>query len=109
MIDRLRDRHGYREGRAAAEVGIQPDAVGENARKTLHDGETQAEAAGDSSALLQAMKLLEDLAALDDGNADAGVVDADLHPMPAPPATDQHAAARGVVDGVGNQVLQQPA
>ena len=57
----------------------------ENAREALDDRQPEAEAARDPRALLEPVKLLEDLAALDDGNADAGVIDADLQRLPAAP------------------------
>ena len=54
------------------------------------------------------MKFLEDFAALDHGNADAGIKNPNLQGLAVAPATDQHAPARGVFDGVGDQILQQP-
>ncbi len=89
-------------------IGIERDAVVEHARQPLDDRQPEPEAARDPRALLEAMELLEDLAALERGNADAGVVDADLQRLAAAAAADQHAAARGVFDGVGDEVLQQP-
>src|SRR5207244_11532910 len=68
----------------------------------------EPEAAGNPRALLEAMELLEDLGALDDRNADAGIVDADLQGLAVAPAADQHTAVRGVFDGIGDEVLQQP-
>ena len=59
-------------------IGVERDAVVEHARKPLDDRQAEPEAARDPRALFEAMELLEDLAALDHGNADAGVVDADL-------------------------------
>ena len=81
----------------------------EHARQPLDDRETQAKAARDPRALFEAVEFLEDLAALERGDADTGVVDPDLQPLAAAAAADQHAAARGVFDGVGNKILQQPA
>ena len=54
------------------------DAMVEHARQPLDDRQPQAQAARDPRALFEAMEFLEDLAALEHGNADAGVVDADL-------------------------------
>ena len=59
-------------------IGVERDAVVEHAREPLDDRQPQSEAARDPRALFQPVKLLEDLAALEHGNADAGVVDADL-------------------------------
>ncbi len=80
----------------------------ENAREALDDRQAESKAARDPRALLQPVKFLEDFAALENGNADAGVVDADLQALAVAPAADQHAPARGIFDGVGDQVLQQP-
>ena len=54
------------------------------------------------------MELLEYLAALQGRNTDAGVVDLDLQRRAVAPAADQHAAVRGIFDGVRDEVLQQP-
>src|SRR5207247_6153518 len=80
----------------------------EDARKALDDRQSQSKAARNPRALLQPVELLEDLAALENGNADAGVINADLQRLVVAPATDQHASARSIFDGVGDQVLQQP-
>ena len=80
----------------------------EDARKALDDRQSQSKAARNPRALLQPVELLEDLAALENGNADAGVINADLQRPAVAPATDQHASARSIFDGVGDQVLQQP-
>jgi hypothetical protein len=109
VVDGGGRRHRHRKHRAAAGVGIDGDAMVEHARQALDDREPKAQAARDPRALFQAVKFLEDLAALEHGNPDAGVVDADLQRRAAPPATDQHAPLRGVFDGVGDEVLQQPA
>src|SRR6185312_6866623 len=101
------DRRGYRKNRAAAGIGIERDAVVEDARQALDDGKAKPQAARDPRALLQTVKFLENLAPLERGNADAGVVDANLEQTSAPAATDQHASMRGVFDGVGDEVLQQ--
>jgi len=37
VIDRFRDRHRHREKRAAADIGVERDAVVEDARKALDD------------------------------------------------------------------------
>jgi hypothetical protein len=79
--------------------------VVEHARDALDDRQPKSEAARDPRALFQPVKLLEDFAALNNRNPDTGVVNANLQRLAAPPAADQHAAARGIFDGVGDQVL----
>ena len=108
MVDRRCNRHRHRKHRAAAGVGVDRDAVVEHARQPFDDRQAKAEAARDPRALFEAVELLEDLAALGHGNADAGVVDADLQRLPVAAAADQHAPARGIFDGVGDEILQQP-
>src|SRR5438874_451648 len=95
--------------RAAAGGSVDRDAVVEHTRQPFDDRQAETEAAGDPGALFQAVKFLEDLAALGHGNTDAGVVDADLQRLSVAAATDQHAPARGIFDGVRDEVLQQPA
>ena len=107
-VDRLRGRHRHRKYRTAARIGVDGDAVVEDTGQPLDDRQSEPEAAGNPRALLEAMELLEDLGALDDRNADAGIVDADLQGLAVAPAADQHTAVRGVFDGIGDEVLQQP-
>ncbi len=47
-------------------IGVERDAVVEDAREPLDDRQAKAKTARDPRALLEAVKLLEDLAALDD-------------------------------------------
>src|SRR5215813_14338022 len=54
------------------------------------------------------MKLDEYGLALVGGNADSGIIDIDAQLGAAAPAPDQHAASQCVLDGVGNEILQQP-
>ena len=109
MVDRCRNRHRHGKHRAAAGGSVDRDAMVEHARQPFDDRQAETEAAGDPGALFQAVKFLEDLAALGHGNTDAGVVDADLQRLSVAAATDQHAPARGIFDGVRDEVLQQPA
>ena len=106
--NRLGDRDGHREHGAAGAVGVERDAVIEHSRETFDDGQSEPEAARDARALFEAVKLLEDLAALDRRHADAGIVNDDLQRLSAASAADQHTALQGIFDRVGDQVLQQP-
>src|SRR5205814_3507388 len=94
VIDRFCDRRRYRKKRAAADIGVEGNAVVEDARKALDDRQSQSKAARNPRALLQPVELLEDLAALENGNANAGVINADLQRLAVAPAPDQHAPAR---------------
>src|SRR5215475_6667150 len=42
-------------------------------------------------------------------NANAGIVDVDAQALASTPTTDQNAARSGIFDGVGDEILQQPA
>ena len=97
-----------RELRSAADRRDDRNLVVENARDPFHDREAEAKATRHLGALLEAMELLEDRPFLRRRNAEPGVVDADPQPPAAPPATDQDAAGRRVLDGVRNEVLQHP-
>src|SRR6185437_11265081 len=77
----------------------------EHAREALDDRKAKSEAARNQRALLQPVKLLEDLAALEDRDADPGVIDAELQRRAAAAAADQHAAVRRIFDGIGDQIL----
>ena len=106
--DSFRHRCRYREKRAAADSGVERDAVIEHAREPLDDRQSEPQAASDPGALFEPVKLLEDFTALEKRNADAGIVDADLQCGAVTAAAHQHAAVRRVFDGVGDQILQQP-
>lgn len=88
---------------------IERDAVVEDAGEALDDRKAETKAARNPRTLFQPVKFLEDLGALDHGDADAGIVDADLQRLTAAPAADHDAPARRIFDGVGDQVLQQPS
>ena len=96
-----------REPRPTVEIDL--DFAAEHARHALDDRKTQAQPARDPGALIEAVEFDEDVALLGFRNADAGVVDVDAQVLAAPPAADQHAPRRRVFDGVGDQVLHQPA
>ena len=74
-----------------------------------HDRQAEAQPARDLGALVEPVEFLEDLAPLRRRDADAGIVDVDPQPAAPPPAADQHAAVRRIFDGVGDEVLHQPA
>ena len=69
----------------------------EHAREPFDDRQPEAEAARDPRALFEAMKFLEDLAAFDDGDTDAGIIDANLQRLATAAAADQHPARAGCI------------
>ena len=81
----------------------------EHARDALHDRQAEAQAARDLGALVEPVEFAEDGALLRLRDAEAGIVDVDAQASAPPAAADQHAALGRVFDGVGDQVLQQPA
>src|SRR5262245_56593637 len=95
--------------RATAAFGFELDFRPEHARNALHDRKPQSEPTGNLGTLIEAVKLDEDVAPLGLRNADTGVVDVDPDVIVAAPATDQHSPRGRVFDGVGYEVLQQPA
>ena len=80
----------------------------ERQRQAANDGEAESEALPALLARLAALELVEDRVAPLLGNAGPGVPDLDgPAPGPRPPA-DQHPAAPGVAQAVGDQVLHDP-
>src|SRR5665213_2192303 len=73
--------------------------------QALHDGETEAEpAAAFVHGIVELMVFLEDRLKFLVGDADSGVPDLDAQHSFAPTATEQHLAALGVFQRVGEQV-----
>ena len=99
--------HFDREARAAAHIRFQRDLTAKHASDALDDRQSEAEAARDAGALVEAVELLEHGAPLRLRDADAGVADIDAQARAAAPAADQHAARWRIFDRVRNQVLQQ--
>ncbi len=62
-----------------------------------------------SGALLEPRELPEHGPELGRGNADASIDHLNDHLVATPPDAHQHPALAGVFDGVGNQILDQPA
>src|ERR1035437_1608310 len=71
--------------------------------------ESSSTAEPSPGALREPVELHENVAPLRLRDADAGVVDVDAQSVAVAPAADQHAAGRRIFDGVGHQVLHQPA
>ena len=92
-----------------ADRRIDLDRAAEHARHALDDRQSQAQSARDAGALIEAVEFDENVALLRFRNADAGVADVNAQRPVAPPTADQHASGRRVFDGVGNEVLHQPA
>src|SRR5262249_35832156 len=95
--------------RATAAFGFELDFRPEHAGNAFHNRQPQSEPARNFGALIEAVKLDEDVAPLGLRNADTGVVDVDADVIAAAPATEQHTARGRVFDGGGYEVLQQPA
>ena len=95
------------EPRPASE--FKRDRMLEHAADALDDGEAEAQAPRDLRALIEALELAEDDALLRGRNAEAGIPDLENEMRAAPARADEHAARRRVLDGVGDQVLQQAA
>ena len=77
--------------------------------KPVDDGEAEAEPAARPPAFFDLNELPENLPLLIRRNAAAGIPHFDAHAIAAPAATDQNAAAIGILDGVGNEIAQNPA
>ena len=91
---------------ASSAVG-DTNLASEHAGDALNDREAEADAAGDPSALVEAMEFFEHRAMFGRRNADPGIINIDAEPLALTPAADQHAAVRCVFDGIGNEVLQE--
>ena len=81
----------------------------ERQRQAAHDGEAEAEALPAVLARLAPLEFVEDRVAPLLGNSRAGVPDLDRPAPVARAAADQHAAAAGVAQAVGDQVLDDPS
>jgi len=95
--------------RTAAPRAVDINGHRQYAGDTFDDRQAQAEAARNPRALIEPVKLDEDVAALGLWNADAGIVNVDAQIRASGAAADQHLAIRRVFDGVGDEVLHQPA
>ena len=73
------------------------------------DGQAQAKSRLARRVAVLALEFLEDRLAPVFGNAGSRVADLHQHMVAAPPRPDQHAAVRGIAQGVGEQVLQDAA
>ena len=108
--DGRRERHLDRETASRGRPSKSTvDLVVEHARDALDDRQAEAQAARHLGALIEAVEFLEDRLLLRMRDAEPGIVDVDAQPPAPAPAADQHAAVGRVLDGVGDQVLQQPA
>src|SRR5262245_17806008 len=87
-----RNRNLDREMGAATNLRSERDWMLQHAGDALDNGEAEADAAGNLGSLSETMKLDEYVASPVGRNADTGIVDIDLQPPAAPPASDQHAA-----------------
>ncbi len=73
------------------------------------DGQTQAKSRLARRVAVLALEFLKHRLAPVLGNAGPGVADLHQHMVAAHPRPDQHAAVRGIAQGVGDQVLQDAA
>src|SRR5262245_7818062 len=79
-----------------------------HAPDALHDRQPEAETARHLGTLVEAVEFAKNQPPLRSWNAEAGVVHLDTQPPACAAAADQDATAWRVLDGVGDQVLQQP-
>src|SRR5208283_6145797 len=81
----------------------------EHATEALDDRQAETQALGDPGALVEPLEFLEHHALSIRRDAEAGVPDLDAEPIRPAPASDEDGPTHGVLDGVGHEVLQEPA
>ena len=88
---------------------LRPTGCSSTRPRRSNDRQAEAQPLGDPGALVEPFELLEHGAPPVGGDAEAGIPDFDAQSFRVSPATDQHLASHGILDRVGDQVLQQPA
>jgi hypothetical protein len=104
-----RDRNFDGKARAAPRFRFDVEFMVEHAGDTLDDRQAETQPARYARTLIEPVKFEKDFALFGFRNADAGVDHIDPNVRSLAPAADQHASLWGIFDGVGNEVLQQPA
>ncbi len=97
------------EHRPLAGGGFQYDRTLQNLGDPLDDGQPQPQALFLAAGFRQPREFAEHQLALVPGDARPGVVNRHPDAFPAPAAAHEHLARRGILDGVGQQVLEQSA